>query len=163
MPYFGTMPVIIRGKETRADTEEVTSSADSSTTSSATPVNYSELAKKVTELYEKTAGAIIVRKGGLVAAYARPGMPLPQKDKLTELILQAELVVSISRRNADIFGEVKAAVIQHSLLTIFIMPLHQDITLAFAMEGAPAGDHSYEKLTASVAALIRKTDATLYS
>jgi hypothetical protein len=89
-------------------------------------------------------------------------MPLPQKDKLTELILQAELVVNISRRNADIFGDVKAAVVQHSLLTIFIIPLRNEITIAFAVEGSPTGEHSYEKLTAAVATLIRKTDPSLY-
>ena len=103
-----------------------------------------------------------MRKGGLLGAYSRPGIPAPHKKKLGELILQAELVVSISRKNQDLFGEVKVAAIQHSLLTIFIFPLRNDATLAFAMEGRPAGNHSYEKLTDSVAELIRKTDPSLY-
>ena len=127
-----------------------------------TSVNYLELARKVTELDDKIAGAMVIRKGGLMGTFTRPGIPSPQKAKLGELILQAELVVSISKRNADLFGQVRAAMIQHSLLTIFIFPLAHDITLAFALEGPPGEKRSYEKLTAATAELFRNADPSLY-
>ena len=129
------------------------------TTDSTPSVNYLELAKKVTEVDSKIVGAMLVRKGALVAAFNKPGVPAPQKAKLGELILQAELVVSISKRNADLFGQVRVATVQHSLLTIFIFPLGHEITLAFALDGPPTG---YEKLTSAVSVLLHSTDPTLY-
>ena len=125
-------------------------------------INYGELAKNVTGVYEKVAGTMVTRNGSLLAAYSRPGMPMPQKEKLRELILQAELVVSISKRNADIFGEVKVATIQHGILAVFIFPLKDQSVVAFAVEGALCGDHSVEMLSSKVGDIIREMDPALY-
>jgi len=101
-------------------------------------------------LHEKIVGAILVRKGNLLAAFAKPKVPMPQKDKLTELIVQAELVLSISRRNTSIFGEVKVVSVQHSILTIFVLPVIGDVALAFAIHGSAGVDYDYEELTGRV-------------
>lgn len=99
-------------------------------------------------------GTIIVTKGNLLAAYAKPNVPLPQRNKLTELIVQAELVLSLSRRNTDLFGEVKVAAIQHSILCIFIFPLDANTTLALATDGSAGKD--YEQLTKAVIELLKE-------
>ena len=104
------------------------------------------LARKVTELHEKVVGAIVVGNGSLLGTYAKPHVPLPQQSKLTELIVQAELVISISRRNTNIFGNVNYAMIQHSMLNIFLFPLDKDGTLAFAIEGLSGVDYHYEEI-----------------
>lgn len=109
----------------------------------------------MTEIHKKIVGAIIVRKGNLLAAYAKPQVPFPQKDKLSELILQAELVLNISKRNTDLFGQVKVAHVQHDILTIFIFPLPEDTTLSFAMQGTNGVDYKYEEVTRSIFAFLR--------
>ena len=108
------------------------------------------MAEDATFLHEKIVGAILVRKGNLLAAFAKPKVPMPQKDKLTELIVQAELVLSISRRNTSIFGEVKVVSVQHSILTIFVLPVIDDVALAFAIHGSAGVDYDYEELTGRV-------------
>jgi len=110
----------------------------------------------VTEIHEKIVGAIVVGSGNLQGTFARPHVPLPQQAKLSELILQAELVLSISRRNTDIFGDVNYATIQHALLNIFIFPLDQDITLAFAIEGRLGSDYHYEEIINGVFRVVRE-------
>jgi hypothetical protein len=108
------------------------------------------LARSVTDSHEKIVGAIIVKNGNLLGAYAKPKVPLPQQGKLTELILQAELVLSISKRNTNIFGDVNYAMIQHSILNIFLFPLDQHGTLAFAVEGRAGIDYDHERMITSI-------------
>lgn len=117
-------------------------------------INYYDLAKAVSMAHKKIAGAIIVRKGSLLAAAARPGMPMPEKSKLTELILQAELIVNISKRNSDIFGEVEVLFVQHRMLSVMVVPLSPEVTLALAVEGKVASDYEYADLTKEIFQLI---------
>lgn len=117
--------------------------------------NYYDLATRVSMVHEKIAGAIVVRKGSLLAAAARHGMPMPEKNKLTELILQAELIVNISKRNSDIFGQVEAILVQHSMLSVMVIPLSNEANLAFAAEGKMGRDYDYEDLTCKIFDLIK--------
>ncbi len=87
-------------------------------------------------------------------------MPLPQRSKLTELIMQAELVLSISRRNTDIFGQINVITCQHGLLNIFIFPLLDNVTLAFAMEGKFGIDYTYEQVTNTIFGFLEKEIVT---
>jgi hypothetical protein len=113
------------------------------------------LAQRVTGLHEKVVGTIVVRNGSLLGAYAKPHIPLPQQSKLSELIVQAELVLSISRRNTNIFGNVNYAMIQHSILNIFLFPLDQDSTLAFAVDGRSGIDYHHEEIINRVLTMLK--------
>lgn len=111
----------------------------------------------MTDLHDKIVGTIVVTKGNLLGAYAKPHVLIPQQKKLAELILQAELVLSISRRNVDIFGQIRVTTCQHDILNIFIFPLPEDATLAFAIEGKFGIDYDYERMTKSVFNFLEKS------
>ena len=96
--------------------------------------NYSEIAKEVTEIEANIAGTIIVQKGSLIGSYTRPKMPIPNKEKFGEMFLQAELMISISQKNADVFGKVEAVIIQHGILHVFVIPFADNTILALAIQ-----------------------------
>lgn len=120
-------------------------------------MNYPDITKSVTDLHDKIVGTIVVTKGNLLGAYAKPHVPLPQQKKLTELILQAELILSISRRNVDIFGQIRVTTCQHDILNVFVFALPDDATLAFAIEGKFGVDYDYEQITKSVFSFLEKS------
>jgi len=117
-------------------------------------MNHNEVARGITELHDSIVGTIIVKKGNLLGAYARPKVPIPQMERFSDMFLQAELMVSIPTKNADVFGEVKFVTVQHDILHIFMFLLPDKTVLAFAVDSNIGYD--YKKLTSTVLQFIEE-------
>jgi hypothetical protein len=119
-------------------------------------LNYTLLAEKITELDDSIAGAMIVRRGDLLGSYARPKVPIPQKEKFTEMFLQAEMMLSIPTSNEAIFGRVEVVTVKHSILHIHMISLPNKMILAFAVRAD--AEYDSNKLLNNIFELIRNTD-----
>ena len=117
---------------------------------------YATLAEKVTELDDSIVGAMIVKRGDLLGSYARPKIPLPQKEKFTEMFLQAEMMLSIPTSNEDIFGKVETVIVKHSILHIYMTLLPNKAILAFAVR--TEAEYDSNKLLNSIFSLIHNTN-----
>ena len=118
-------------------------------------MNYNTFAEKVTGLDDSIAGAMIVRLGDLLGSYARPKVPIPQKEKFTKMFLQAQMMLSIPQTNQDVFGKVEVVIVRHSILHIYMISLPNKATLAFAARAD--AEYDYKKLLDGVLKLIRST------
>jgi hypothetical protein len=115
-------------------------------------VNYSVLAERITELDGSIAGAMIVKRGDLLGSYARPKVPIPQKEKFTQMFLQAEMMLSIPKANEDVFGKVEVVIVRHGILHIYMISLPNKAILAFAVHGE--GEYDFNKLLNNILSLI---------
>lgn len=68
-------------------------------------MNNFELCNGVCGLHDKIIGAGIIEKAKLVAMYAKPGAPMPNEQEFQKLFLQTEVIASIARSNASLFGD----------------------------------------------------------
>ncbi len=50
-------------------------------------------------------GAGIIEKAKLVAMYSKPGTPMPDEQTFQRLFLQTEVIASIAKSNAPLFGD----------------------------------------------------------
>jgi hypothetical protein len=118
-------------------------------------MDYNTLAENITELDDSIAGAMIVRRGDLLGSYARPKVPIPQKEKFTKMFLQAEMMLSIPKTNQDVFGKVEVVIVRHSILHIYMILLPDKATLAFATRAD--AEYDFKKVVDDVFKLIRST------
>ena len=116
-------------------------------------LNYAVLVEKVTELDGSIAGAMIVKHGDLLGSYARPKVPIPQKEKFAQMFLQAEMMLSIPKANEDVFGRVEVVIVRHGILHIYMISLPNKAILAFAVRAE--ADCDFNKLLSDVLSLIR--------
>lgn len=119
-------------------------------------MNYSALAERITELDRSIAGAMIVKRGDLLGSYARPKVPIPQKEKFIQMFLQAEMMLSIPKANEDVFGKVEVVIVRHGILHIYMISLPNNAILAFAVRAD--GECDFNKLLNNILSLIRSID-----
>jgi len=94
-------------------------------------VNYTSLAREIVELDDSIAIAMIVKRGNLLGSFAKPRIPIPHKEKFTEMFLQVEIMLSIPTSNEGVFGKVEDVAVKHGLLHVHILPLPNQEVLAF--------------------------------
>jgi hypothetical protein len=119
-------------------------------------MNYTVLAESITKLDDSIVGAMIVKRGDLLGSYARPKIPIPEKEKFTEMFLQAEMMLSIPTSNEDIFGKVEMVIVKHSTLHIYITMLPNKAILAFAVHAE--ADINSDNLLNDILSLFHNTN-----
>lgn len=119
-------------------------------------MNYTSLAREVVELDDSIAMAMIVKRGNLLGSFAQPRIPIPHKEKFTEMFLQVEIMLSIPTTNEGVFGKVQDVTVKHGLLHVHILPLPNQAVLAFGMNAKSEVD--VNKVLTDIFFLIQNTD-----
>ncbi len=85
--------------------------------------------KTIVELNESILGTGIIRDLRVQAMYARPGVPLPNEDKLKLMFAQSEVLMSVAKSNTDFFGPVRHLVFSFENSDTMFFPFQKERTL----------------------------------
>jgi hypothetical protein len=92
-------------------------------------INFHSLCDRLSNLDSMIAGALVIRKGKLLAASNGAGLTLPSDEYLTKLIRQAEVMVGIPLANKPFFGDFNFIFVSYERLDsiLFYLPTQNAI------------------------------------
>jgi hypothetical protein len=79
--------------------------------------------KKVADLSPNIQAVILTSEGRLAGSYSRKGFLLPIEKRLSAILIQAEIMMSIPISNEDYFGKVNHVMIDHSGVHNLLFPV----------------------------------------
>ena len=87
-------------------------------------LNYSKLCENVDELGENFACTVVVKSGKLIAAEVKPGSQTINEKRLSYMLIQAELIVGISKTAEDLLGKMEHVKVKYGNgLDVYLIPL----------------------------------------
>ncbi len=82
-----------------------------------------DICKAFAEADDSIFGAGIVEDMEFVAWYSKRGRPRPKEEKFQQLVIQAEIFVSLAKSNADLFGRFHYVAMSYEDLDIILISL----------------------------------------
>lgn len=91
-------------------------------------MNYQDLCARVAELDEGgcIAGVWAIMEGHQIAAAVNFALPIPNKDRLNLVLLQAQIMADIPVTNEDLYGAFEFLLIRHKVLDALLFRLEGD-------------------------------------
>lgn len=81
------------------------------------------ICEKIAELSPNIQAVILTSGGKLAGSYSRKGFLLPIEKRLSAILMQAEIMISIPISNEDYFGKVNHVMIDHSGVHNLLFPV----------------------------------------
>ncbi len=79
--------------------------------------------QQVYELDERILAVTVAEDGDLVGTCLRKGFPIPAKPKLSTMLLQAGIVLSIARTSEDFHGRAKCVTLHYTNVDEHLFPI----------------------------------------
>ncbi|NWG37093.1 hypothetical protein [Nitrososphaera sp.] len=117
------------------------------------------LCRRVCEMDDGILAVVISEGSELVGTCLRKGFPVPSKQKLATMLLQAEIVFSIARASEDFHGKARHAILRYANLDEHLFPISaEDRRMMIVSTRPEAMDAELIEKAASIAAAGKEHD-----
>lgn len=108
------------------------------------------LCRKVCEIDDDILAVFVAEDSELVGTCIRKGFPMPSKEKLTTILLQAGIVFSIAKASEDFHGRARHATLRYANVDEHIFPIIAENRRMMIVSATPAAVNAghIERITA---------------
>lgn len=72
--------------------------------------------------HDKINTVVVIAQNRVAGAWTRPGQYIPDQKTIETLLLQVEIVISIAKSNARLYGDVGYVMVTHKKADFFFVP-----------------------------------------
>lgn len=100
-----------------------------------------ELCRQATTLHNSIVAAGVIEDGELAGHFIKPKVPLQNSEKMSEMVMQANILAVIGTSNEDFFGEFGYLMIHWKHADSFIFPIEVETPKLFVIRVVRPYDH----------------------
>lgn len=97
-------------------------------------MDYREFCARAGRALDRINTVVVISQNKAAGAWARPGQFVPEQKTIEKLLLQVEILISIARSNAGLYGEVGYIMVTHKKADFFFVPVGEQRILLVSID-----------------------------
>jgi hypothetical protein len=97
-------------------------------------LDYAKFCSVAAKSHERINTVVVIANKEVAGAWARPGQFVPDPKTLEKLLLQVEILLSIAKSNARLYGAVGYVMVTHKKSDFFFVPVSNDCILLVSID-----------------------------
>ena len=98
------------------------------------PLDYAKFCSAAAKSHERINTIVVIADKAVAGAWARPGQFVPDPKTLEKLLMQVEILLSITKSNAGLYGAVGYVMVTHKKADFFFIPAGNDRILLISID-----------------------------